>query len=109
MHDLQALALDRGTHRGHVVDDQPEVPLVVGRLPAALHQRDELVAHVDEGGARDAAAQLEREDAPVERQRGLEVADLEGHVVDSDQPRPSLHAAQATPDRTRSPSICAAR
>ena len=73
------------------------------------HQREELVAHVDERRARDAAAQLEREQAAVQIERSLEIADLEGHVVHADQPRPLLHDAKATRGRTRSPRIGAAR
>ena len=81
VHDRQALALDRGAHRGDVVDDEAEMTLVVSRLPAALHERDELVAHVDEGGPGHAAAQLEIEQARVQRERGVDVADLERHVI----------------------------
>ena len=70
--------------------------LVVGGLPPALHQRDELVAHVDEGRAWNPSAQFEREQPRIELERGLEVADLESHVVDSDQTRRALHAAKAS-------------
>ena len=95
---VEALALDGGAHRGDVVDDEAEVALVVGGLPPALHERDELVAHVDERRARHAAAQLEREQAPVERQRGVDIGDLERHVVHADQPGPLLHAANLGDD-----------
>ena len=57
------------------------------RLRAALGEREELVAHVEERHARDPAAQLELERPPVELERRLEVADLERDVVDPDQPR----------------------
>ena len=63
----------------------------VGRLRPPLGERDELVAHVHEGHAAGAAAELEVEDAPVELERLLDVADLEGDVVQADEPR-AAHA-----------------
>jgi hypothetical protein len=39
-----------------VVDDETEMPVVVGGLAAALGERDELVADVDEGHAVPASA-----------------------------------------------------
>ena len=59
---------------------------VVGRLRAALGERDELVAHLEERHPGDAAAQLELEDRAVELERRVEVADLERDVVDAEQP-----------------------
>jgi len=58
------------------------VPLVVRALPPAGGDRDELVAQVDEGHPRYAAAQLEREQPSVEGKRLVDVADLERDVVD---------------------------
>ena len=52
-----------------------------------LGQHQELVAHVDEGHARYAAAQLELEQAAVELERRVEVAHLEHDVVDPHQSR----------------------
>src|SRR5881275_3725454 len=49
-------------------------------------QIDELVAHVDKGGALAAAAQIELEDLAVPVQRLVDVADLDRHMVDADQP-----------------------
>ena len=89
--DREALALDRGPHGGRSSTTSPKWRSSSAGLLAALHQRDELVAHVDERRAGHAAAQLELEEAAVERQRGVEIADLERHVVHADQPRPSLH------------------
>ena len=91
VHDRQPLALDGRPYRVDVVDHEPEMALVVPRLPAALHESDELVAHVDERRAGRAATQLEIEEAPVQRERGIEIADLERHVVYADQLRPRLH------------------
>ena len=54
---------------------------------ADLRQVDELVAHVDEGVGLALAAQREIEDAAVEGQRLLDVADLDRDMVHS---RPSL-------------------
>ena len=91
VHDRQPLALDGRPYRVDVVDHEPEMALVVPRLPAALHESDELVAHVDERCAGRTATQLEIEEAPVQRERGIEIADLERHVVYADQLRPRLH------------------
>jgi len=95
--DLEALAFHRRAHRGDVVDDEAEVALVVGGLPATLHQCDELVAHVDEGRTGRAAAQLECEQSPVQLQRGVQIADLESHMVHADQSGLRLHGAKARP------------
>jgi hypothetical protein len=59
---------------------------VVGRLLAALLQRDELVAEIDEGVGVAPAAQLEREQATVEGERGIDVADLQRHMVEAHRP-----------------------
>jgi hypothetical protein len=68
-----------------VVDDQPEVPVSIGRLRPALSKSDELVAQVDERHASHASAQGELEEAAVELERLVDVADLESHVVDADE------------------------
>ena len=54
---------------------------VITRLFAALLQGKELVAKIDEGGVLALASQLEFEQATVEGQRLLDVADLERDVV----------------------------
>src|SRR5690348_13654003 len=58
-----------------------------GRLPVALREGHELVAEVDEGHRAGPAAQRELEDLSVEGERLVDVADLEGHVVDPERPR----------------------
>ncbi len=75
-----------------VVDDEAEVAVRVGQLRPSLGERDELVAQVHEGHPAGAAAELEVEDAPVELERLLDVADLEGDVVQTDEPR-TAHTA----------------
>ena len=70
-----------------VVDHEPEVAVVVRALAAALGEREELVARVQERHPAHAPAQLEVQPAPVELQRRVEVAHLERDVVDADQPR----------------------
>src|SRR5204862_6623406 len=44
--DRDALALGRRARRCDVVDDEAEVPVVIGRLCSRLGDRQELVAHV---------------------------------------------------------------
>ena len=63
------------------------MPAVIRRLPPALLQREELIAKIDEGGVFALAAQLELEQAAVERQRLFDVADLERDVVETDGAR----------------------
>ena len=86
----------RVAHLLDVVDHQAEVAAVVGRLLPALADGEELVAHVDERHAGHAAAELEAEQAPVEVECGVEVADLERDVVDADE------AGHVSPLRQRS-------
>jgi hypothetical protein len=67
------------------------MPLLVGGLRAPRGERDELIAHVDEGHPGSGApAQLKVERTPVPRERVLDVADLERYVVDAEQ---ASHAA----------------
>ena len=85
--DLDAGGFERSTRGLLVLDDEPEVACSV-RLPRlTLHERDELVADVDEGGTMRPPAQRELEDLPVEVQRFLDVSDLERDVVDPGETR----------------------
>ena len=61
--------LERRTHRLLVVDDEPEVPVVVCGLGATLLKGEELIAKVDERCAVASTAQLKVEQPAVERQR----------------------------------------
>src|SRR6266508_6140002 len=70
-----------------VVDHEPEMTAVVGGLAAALLQREELIAQIDEGRGLAPAAQLEVEQAAVERQRRVDIADLERDMVETDGAR----------------------
>ena len=84
--ELDARLARRGQRGLPVVDDEAEMPVVVPLLRTPLCQREELVAHADEGHAGDARLHLDVEDAPVELERLVEVADLESDVIDPDQP-----------------------
>ena len=59
------------------------MPLLVARGRRALHQGDELIAHVDKGAMRAPAAQLEGEDAAIEGKRLVDAAHLQGDMVDA--------------------------
>ena len=78
------------------------MPVLVLRLRPAFGQGDELIAHVDERHAGAAPAQRELEQPPVERERLVDVADLERDVVDPDQTRfvgdfaPCAHSSSNT-------------
>lgn len=83
--DAGAGLLQRVAGSFEIVDDEPDVPVRVGLLGAAGRQRDELVAHVDEGHAPPPAAQREVEDLSVELERLVDVGDLHRYVVHTDQ------------------------
>jgi hypothetical protein len=59
-------------------------PAILVRRPG-FHQRQKLVAHVDEGLAIAAPAQGEAENLAVEGERLVDVADFERDVIDADQ------------------------
>ena len=64
------------------------VPALVSGLSASLAERDELIADVNESHApAGAATQLQIEEPPVPVERLIEIADLERHMVDADEPR----------------------
>src|SRR5262245_61033520 len=83
--NLRSRRRQRLPHRLLVVDDEPKVAVRVRRSGAAAHERQELIAEVDEGGAGGAAAEAELEQAAVELEGAVEVLDLEGDVVDADR------------------------
>src|SRR6185295_1200328 len=70
-----------------VIDHEAEVAAVIGGLRAPFLKRKELVAQVDEGGRVVLAAKLELEQAPVEGQGLLDVANLERDVIEPDGAR----------------------
>ena len=93
------LELDAGVYeclagRLLVIDDEAEVPRLIGRLGSSGRQRDELVADVDEGHAPCAAAKLEVKDPAVELEGVLDALDLERDVVDADEPRHGSEPSQ---------------
>src|SRR6516165_11689825 len=67
-----------------VVHHQAEVTPVVGGLPAPPLQGDKLIPKIDKRGILALAAQLEVEQAAVERKRVLDIADFERDVVYAD-------------------------
>jgi hypothetical protein len=61
------------------------MPLAVRMRGFCLHERDELVAHVDECLTRAASALFEREYLPVKSQGCLDVTGLKRNTVDADE------------------------
>ena len=90
------MGLEGGSDRLLVVDYEPEVPSIVRRLAPSLAERDELVAHVDERHPRLAIDAAHLEDRAVERQRRLEVADLERNVIDAHEAGTALRVIVAS-------------
>jgi hypothetical protein len=78
------------------------VARAVRRLRATPHQRDELITHLDERGAVGALLHVEVEELAVEGEGLVDVADLEGDVVDADQARALAHGTT----RWLSPNSC---
>src|SRR5262245_49377414 len=69
-----------------VVDDEADVAISVRRLRPAGREGDELVAEVDEGHPPAATAERQlAEDLLQEGERLVDVADLDGDVVDADR------------------------
>ena len=74
---------------------------VVRRLFAALLKGDELVAQLDEGHGLASAAQLEIEEASVERQRLVDVAHFQRHMNSSPRHVPLRYQPSDTPVAVR--------
>ena len=85
--DLHARLARRREHRRLIVDDEPEVAGRIRALGPSFGEREELVAHVDEGHPVHPAAQLQVEQSPVEVERLVDRAHFEREVVDSECPR----------------------
>ena len=64
-----------------VVDDEAEMTAIVRGLPSSRLERQELIAQVDEGRTLAPTSQLEVEQAAVERERLVDVSDLECDMV----------------------------
>ena len=76
---------DKGIADGvPVIDDQAEMTAVVGRLPASLLERHELIAQIHECRGVRPAAELEVEQSAIEGQGLVEVTDLDGDVIHTD-------------------------
>jgi hypothetical protein len=73
----------------------------VWRLRPVSRDGDELVPSVDKRHLRPASAQFEVEDAPVERKRLVDVVDLDGYVVEPDQPGARTHGRIILPHPVR--------
>jgi hypothetical protein len=56
---------------------------VIGGLFASRLKRDELVAKIDEGIRIALAAKLEGKQATVELERGFDIADFQGDMIES--------------------------
>jgi hypothetical protein len=63
----------------------PTCPAVIGGLFASGLQCDELVAKINEGHRLALTAQLKVEDATIECQRFLDIADFQRYVVEADR------------------------
>jgi heme exporter protein A len=85
--DLDARLVERLADLGAVIDHQSEMAVPVGCAWLAVREGEELIAHVEEGHAWHASAKLEIEDAAVELDRLVHVADDQRDVVYADHPR----------------------
>jgi hypothetical protein len=71
------------------------VAILVGRPSATFGDVNTLISHIDEGYLRTASAQRELKQPTIEGKRFLYVRDLQGHVVDTDEPSLSLNSLTA--------------
>src|SRR5215475_6571945 len=84
-----------------VVHHKPEMTSVIGGLPASPLQGDELIPQIDERGILALTAQLEVEEASVERERFLDITDFERDVVYADGARLLVLRHDRPPIRSR--------
>jgi hypothetical protein len=66
-----------------VVYDQTNVPMLVRALRSAFGQGEKLIPGVNERSTRPTPTQLQLEKLPVELQSFFDIADLQGHVVET--------------------------
>src|ERR1700681_615848 len=66
-----------------VIDDQSKMTASVGGLRTALLERNELVTQIDERCCIALASQFEVEEATVESQRSVNVADLQSDMIET--------------------------
>ena len=78
---------ERLADRIPVIDHESKMTAVVGGLGAALLEREELIAQIDESRGLAPTANLEVEQAAVKCERLLDIADLEGDMVETDGAR----------------------
>src|SRR6266851_1656489 len=69
-----------------IVHHQAEVAVLVGRLSATFGEVNKLISHIDEGYLRTAPTQRELEEPAIEGKRFFYALDLQGHVIDTDEP-----------------------
>jgi hypothetical protein len=85
IHQFGTCRLGETLHRRAVIDHKAEMPLAVLVRRLHLHQRQKLVAHVDEGLSLAAPAQRELKELALNGEGLVEVADLERDVIVADQ------------------------
>ena len=84
---LDPARLEQLAYRLLVIDDEPKMARRVGAARTAVTERQELVAHIEERHPGLALDAPQLENRAIERDRLLEIADLERDVVDPDQMR----------------------
>jgi predicted RNA-binding protein YlqC (UPF0109 family) len=76
---------------GSVIDHKPQMPIAIRLLMSTAAERDELIAHIDEGHDRTvrvvlvASPKLEGKYASVETQCPFDITDLQSDMVQADQ------------------------
>jgi hypothetical protein len=83
-----ARSLGELAHGRAIVHDEAEVPVRVSMRSRRFGQRNELIAHINEGMALTSASQRELKNLAVESERLLHVSDFERNVIDADKPGP---------------------
>src|SRR3954463_14861602 len=78
------------TNTRPIIHNKTEVPVLVRMRRTCFHQRDELIAHINESLPFASPSQLEGEDLSVEGERLINVTNLQGNVVQANKPRLSF-------------------
>src|SRR5690349_16283623 len=81
--EAAASFFDPRPHARSVVDDEAEMTAAILMRRRDFHEVDELIAELDEGVAWPLPAQREVEDATVEFESRVDIADFEGDVIDA--------------------------
>jgi hypothetical protein len=83
---LSACGFDSDANTRAIIDDQPKMPATILMWVWRFHEVDELVAELNKGVARPFPPQGKIKNLAIKVEGLLDIANLEGDVVDADEP-----------------------